>query len=105
MTAPYKAMVSTDWNGCLAPCGPFDCISFVYPELSSELAGIFRLYTGNRISLGEAAGRVQGLLPAAVTADQMDAYLAESFITYTGVPDLIEWCSGHDVLFLSLIHI
>jgi hypothetical protein len=30
----------------------------------------------------------------------MDAYLDESFITYTGVPELIEWCSSNDILFM-----
>ena len=93
-------MVSSDWNGCLAPCGPFDFISFAYPRLKSDLSAIFRQYTGNLISLGEAAGKIRKLLPEPITPDQMDAYLDESFTTYTGVPELIEWCSSHNILFM-----
>ena len=93
-------MVSSDWNGCLAPCGPFDFISFAYPRLKSELNAIFGQYTGNFISLGEAAGQIQELVPDPITPDQMDAYLDESFTTYTGVPQLIEWCASHNILFM-----
>lgn len=100
MIKHYKAMVSSDWNQCLAPCGPFDCITFAYPRLEADLAAVFRQYTGNLISLGEAAGQIRELLPEPITPDQMDAYLDESFITYTGVPELIEWCSGHNILFM-----
>jgi hypothetical protein len=100
MNIRYKALVSSDWNGCLAPCGPFDCISFVYPRLEFDLAAIFKQYTGNLMPLGEAAGQIQEWLPDPITADQMDAYLDESFTTYTGVPDLIEWCLSHNVLFM-----
>ena len=100
MIKKYKALVSSDWNECLAPCGPFDCISFAYPRLKTELAAVFRQYTGNLISLGEAAGQIQELLPEPITPDQMDAYLDESFTTYTGVPQLIEWCSSHNILFM-----
>jgi hypothetical protein len=100
MNKKYKAMVSSDWNGCLAPCGPFDCISFAYPRLKSDLSAIFRQYTGNLISLGEAAGQIRKLLPEPITPDQMDAYLDESFTTYRGVPELIEWCASHNILFM-----
>jgi len=100
MIAKYKAMVSSDWNGCLAPCGPFDFISFAYPRLQSDLTAIFRQYTGNLISLGEAAGQIRELLPGPITAEQMDAYLDESFTTYTGVPQLIDWCSSNNILFM-----
>ncbi len=100
MNKHYKAIVSSDWNGCLAPCGPFDFISFAYPRLQSDLTDIFHQYTGNLISLGEAAGKIQELLPEPITPDQMDAYLDESFTTYTGVPQLIEWCSSHNILFM-----
>ena len=93
-------MVSSDWNGCLAPCGPFDFISFEHPKLKSDLTSIFRQYTGNLISLGEAAGQIRKLLPGPITQDQMDVYLDESFTTYTGVPELIEWCSNHNILFM-----
>ena len=93
-------MVSSDWNGCLAPCGPFDFISFAYPRLKSDLGTIFRQYTGNIISLGEAAAQIRKLLPDPIVPEQMDAYLDESFTTYTGVPELIEWCSSHSILFM-----
>jgi 2-hydroxy-3-keto-5-methylthiopentenyl-1-phosphate phosphatase len=100
MIKKYKAMVSSDWNGCLAPCGPFDFISFAYPQSKSDLSAIFRQYTGNLISLGEAAGQIRELLPEPITPDQMDAYLDEFFATYTGVPELIEWCSNNNILFM-----
>jgi 2-hydroxy-3-keto-5-methylthiopentenyl-1-phosphate phosphatase len=100
MTNHHRAMVSSDWNGCLAPCGPFDCISFVYPWLEADLAAVFRQYTGNLISLGEAAAQIRQLLPEPVTVGQMDAYLDQSFTTYAGVPELIEWCATNDVLFM-----
>ena len=100
MNTKYKALVSSDWNGCLAPCGPFDCIVFAYPHLKADLAVIFRQYTGNFISLAEATGKIRELLPAPITPEQMDAYLDESFSTYTAVPDLIEWCLSHNILFM-----
>ena len=100
MSLSYKAIVSSDWNGCLAPCGPFDCIAFNQPELETQLAGIFRQYTGNRISLGEAVGKIHRLLPDPVTPAQMDAYLDQSFVTYTGVAELIEWCLSSNILFM-----
>jgi 2-hydroxy-3-keto-5-methylthiopentenyl-1-phosphate phosphatase len=100
MNIKYNAMVSSDWNGCLAPCGPFDFISFTYPQLKSELSVIFRQYTGNLISLGEAAKQIRELLPEPITPNQMDAYLDESFTTYTGVPELIQWCASHNIVFM-----
>jgi len=96
----YKAIVSSDWSECLAPCSPFDCISFNYPQLSTELEKIFKQYTGNIISLGKAAHKIQTLLPAPITIEQMDAYLDNSFSTYNGVPQLIEWCLSKDILFM-----
>jgi 2-hydroxy-3-keto-5-methylthiopentenyl-1-phosphate phosphatase len=96
----YKAIVSSDWNECLAPCGPFDFISFNYPQLTTELDTIFKQYTGNYIFLGEAVRQIQKLLPAPITEKQMDAYLDESFATYKGVPELIEWCQHHNILLM-----
>jgi hypothetical protein len=96
----YNGIVSSDWNECLAPCGPFDCIAFSRPDLTAQLACIFRQYTGRRISLGAAVEKVQGLLPEPVVPEQMDAYLDASFVTYTGVGDLIEWCLSNDILFM-----
>ena len=96
----YKGILSSDWNECLAPCGPFDYISFVYPELSANLATVFRQYTGNVIPLSEATRRIQEMLPGPITPDQMDAYLDRHFAVYTGVPELIEWCRAHQLLFM-----
>ena len=96
----YKGIVSSDWSECLSPNGPFDPIAFTYPALAQELSSIFRRYTGNFISLTDATNTIRDLLPAPLTRDRMDAYLDASFQTYTGVPDLIEWCLGHDVLFM-----
>jgi 2-hydroxy-3-keto-5-methylthiopentenyl-1-phosphate phosphatase len=96
----YRAIVSSDWNECLAPCGPFDFISFNYPQLAMQLETIFKQYTGNFISLGEAVGQIQKLLPAPVTEEQMDAYLDESFTTYSGVAELIEWCLRNEILIM-----
>ncbi len=100
MNTPYRALVSSDWNECLAPCGPFDFISFAFPSLKTELSRVFRLYTGNRIRLADATRQIEKLLPHPVTPDRMDAYLAQSFSTYLGVPELIEWCSGQNILFM-----
>jgi 2-hydroxy-3-keto-5-methylthiopentenyl-1-phosphate phosphatase len=99
-TKIYKAMVSSDWSECLAPCSPFDCISFNHPQLTTELETIFKQYTSNIISLREAAHKIQTLLPATLTPEQMDAYLDNSFATYKGVPELIEWCLSKDILFM-----
>ena len=93
-------MVSSDWNECLAPCGPFDHISINHPELESDLKTIFKHYTGNIISLGDAVRQIQKLLPAPITQKQMDAYLNKSFITYRGVAELIDWCLSNDILFM-----
>ena len=100
MTASYKAIVSSDWSECLSPNGPFDCLAFNYPDLEADLTAVFRQYTGNRISLGQAAAKIKGLLPDPLSPDQMDAYLDESFATYTGVPDLIQWCLDNRILFM-----
>ncbi|MCP5107219.1 MAG: hypothetical protein GY950_27780, partial [bacterium] len=100
MSITYEAIVSSDWNECLAPCGPFDCISFTFPELEPALTAIFRQYTGNQISLGKAVGQIQNLMPAPISPEQMDAYLDETFSTYTGVPDLIQWCLSNNILFM-----
>ena len=96
----YKAIFSSDWSECLSPCSPFDCISFTYPQLTTELETIFKQYTSNIISLGEAAHNIQTLLPVTLTTEQMDAYLDNSFSTYKGVPELIEWCLSKDILFM-----
>jgi len=96
----YKAIISSDWSECLAPGSPFDFISFNYPELTTRLETIFKQYTGNRISLGEAARQIQKVLPNPITENQMDAYLDHSFSIYQGVPELIEWCLSRDILFM-----
>lgn len=96
----FRAIVSSDWNECLAPCGPFDPLLFLYPDLESSLTEIFRMYTSNRISLGEAIRRIKHGVPLPVTEDQMDTYLASSFSTYRGVAGLIEGCLRRDILFM-----
>ncbi len=96
----YRALVSSDWNECLAPSGPFDVITCHHPDLEPALSDIFRKYTGNIISFRDAASQVQALLPSPVTEDRMDAYLEQSFRTYPGVPELIAWCLSRDILFM-----
>ena len=100
MHKTYKAIISSDWSECLAPCSPFDFISFNYPQLTTRLDAIFKQYTGNHISLGEAARQIQKMLPDPITENQMDAYLVHSFSTYSRVPELIEWCLSKDILFM-----
>jgi 2-hydroxy-3-keto-5-methylthiopentenyl-1-phosphate phosphatase len=96
----YKAAISSDWSECLSPNGPFDPISFTYPELQSDLVRIFKDYTSNVITLKHAVGLIMKLMPEPLTLEQMDAYLNADFRTYTGVPDLIEWCLSRDILFM-----
>lgn len=96
----YQAIFSTDWSECLSPTGPFDFISFTYPDLEPDLKTVFKQYTGNRITLGDASRRIQELLPSAISEAQMDGYLNASFETYKNVPKFIEWCLNHDILFM-----
>ncbi len=96
----YNGIVSSDWSECLSPNGPFDPVAFNYPELESDLKRIFKAYTGNVISLRRAADEIKRLLRQDLTADQMDAYLDESFQTYNGAPELIEWLLSRDILFM-----
>jgi 2-hydroxy-3-keto-5-methylthiopentenyl-1-phosphate phosphatase len=95
-----NGMISSDWSECLAPSGPFDPIAFAYPELDADLSQTFRQYTANRITLSEATRRIGKLLPKPLGEKQMDAYLDASFVTYTGVRDLIKWCKKRDILFM-----
>lgn len=99
-TRPFKAIFSSDWSECLSPSGPFDFIAFSYPQLELELKEIFRSYTGNLISLGEACSRIKKALPGPITPEMMDTYLEREFAVYQGVPELIEWCSGQGILFM-----
>jgi hypothetical protein len=96
----FKAIISSDWNQCLAPCGPFDPVAYAYPEFTSDLTAIFKEYTGNNISLGTANRKIGNLLPEPISIQQMDAYLDHSFSTYKGVPDLIDWCLKNKILFM-----
>lgn len=96
----FRAIISSDWNQCLAPCGPFDSIMYSYPDLTIHLATIFKAYTGGKISLGAANRRIAELLPKSLSIQQMDAYLDESFATYKGVPELIDWCRNNQILFM-----
>lgn len=96
----YRAIFSSDWNECLAPCGPFDLIAFCHPQLGDRLDTVFRHYTGNRMGLSDAIATIRGFLPAPIVEEQMDDYLKMAFTTYRGVPELIEWCQGQDILFM-----
>ena len=96
----YEAIISSDWNQCLAPCGPFDPIIYNYPNLTLDLRTIFKEYTGNIISLGTANERINKLLPGPISIKQMDDYLDDSFVTYKGVPELIDWCKKNKILFM-----
>jgi hypothetical protein len=95
-----RGILSSDWSECLSPSGPFDFIAFAYPQLAPELRQVFRSYTGNLISLGEACNRIKKVLPGPITPEMMDAYLDRSYAVYRGVPELIEWCLGNRVLFM-----
>jgi hypothetical protein len=99
-TRSFKAILSSDWSECLSPTGPFDFISFTFPQLSLELEKIFRSYTGNLISLSEACRRIGLILPAPISPEMMDAYLDRFYAVYRGVPELIEWCLEKDILFM-----
>jgi hypothetical protein len=96
----YRAVVSADWSECLSPNGPFDPIAFAYPELTLELSHIFKSYTGNVISLDQAVSTIKRLMASDLSREQMDAYLDASFKTYSGVPELVEWCLSNDILFM-----
>jgi len=100
MVHKYRAIISSDWNECLAPCGPFDYIGYSHPELVPALNEIFRQYTGNQISLEHAVQRVNALLPEPVSLGQMDAYLDSAFRTYKGVANLLEWCCSRQNFFM-----
>ncbi len=96
----YTAIISSDWNECLAPTGPFDPIVFHHPALKAQVQEIFKAYTGNHIRLGEAMGRIEALVPALLSEAQMDAYLDASFKIYKGVAELIEWSLSRNILFM-----
>jgi phosphoserine phosphatase len=96
----YRGLVSSDWNECLAPCGPFDPLIHAWPELEPDLQRIFRSYTGNEITLGHAAERVRELLPEPLPLESMDRYLESRFATYRGLPELLAWCRENGILVL-----
>jgi hypothetical protein len=100
MQTAYTALVSSDWNECLAPCGPFDVIAFHYPERAPQVETIFRRYTANLISLGSAIDEVGRLLPGPITAGHMDSYLQSAFKTYNGVAELMALCRERGILFM-----
>lgn len=96
----WRGIVSSDWNECLCQSTPFDPITFVYPELSPRLDVIFKRYTGNLITLGQAAKAALEMMTAPLSEEQMDAYLDVSFRPYKGVLELIRWCLKNDILFV-----
>lgn len=97
---PYSAMISSDWNQCLAPCGPFDPLVHAYPAHALQLAALFDAYTANTISLSQAAADVIRMQPEPLTTQQMDAYLDAAFKTYDGVVEFLNWCRDHHILFM-----
>lgn len=96
----YIGMISSDWNQCLAPCGPFDVLAYHHPGLQPRLDQIFRRYTANAMTLTEALHNIHSILPAPLSALQMDAYLHNRFETYHGVKQLMAWCRRQRVLFM-----
>ena len=96
----YKGIISSDWNECLAPSGPFDPIAFTYPELEPDLRNTFNKYTSNEISLRQASDDIRQLLPEPFSERHMDNFLDQSFSIYRGVSDLIEWASEQQILFM-----
>lgn len=96
----YIGMISSDWNQCLAPCGPFDVFAHHYPGLRRQLERIFHQYTANAITLAQATENLQALAPAPLTAHQMDGYLQDQFETYGGVAELMAWCRDRRILFM-----
>lgn len=96
----YRGVISSDWNECLAPSGPFDPIALTYPELEMDLRHVFTRYTSNEISLRQATTEVGKLLPAPLTSQHMDKFLDTSFSIYPGVSDLIEWAEDKKILFM-----
>lgn len=96
----YKGIISSDWNECLAPSGPFDPIAFAYPELETDLRNTFNKYTSNEISLRQASDDIRQLLPEPFSERHMDNFLDQSFSIYRGVSDLIEWASEQQILFM-----
>ncbi|MCP4747788.1 MAG: hypothetical protein GY874_16865 [Desulfobacteraceae bacterium] len=100
MPSEYRALVSSDWNECLAPSGPFDVISFHYPNLKNDIRSIFKKYTANIISLDEALTKISKLCAFKISIGQMDAYLESAFETYTGVRQFMTWCAQNRILFM-----
>ena len=96
----FIGMISSDWNQCLAPCGPFDAVIFRYPQLQRQLDDVFQRYTANKITLASAVCKIGTLLPAPLSEKDMDAYLTHHFTTYRGVADLMLWCQRNHILFM-----
>lgn len=96
----YIGMISSDWSQCLAPCGPFDAIMYRYPQLKRQLDDVFKRYTSNEITLVSALRKIDALLPAPLSEQDMDAYLTHHFKTYRGVADLMLWCKRNRILFM-----
>lgn len=96
----YRGLIASDWNQCLAPCGPFDVISYSYPQLASDISALFKRYTGNEITLGAAVEKIVSFLPAPLSMEQMDVYLDSSFEIYPGVAELMDWCLNNGILFM-----
>ncbi len=95
-----RALICSDWSECLSPNGPFDPISFNYPEYSAELEDIFRKYTGNIISLGRALDMIINEKGLTLSQNQMERYMEQEFSMYKGVRELIQWAISNNILFV-----
>lgn len=96
----FSFLICSDWSECLSPNGPFDPLSFNYPEYREELEEIFRKYTGNIISLGEALDTIINKKGLTISQEQMKDYMEHEFSMYKGVRELIEWALSNDILFV-----
>jgi hypothetical protein len=96
----YKGLIASDWNQCLAPCGPFDAVTFRYPRLQQPIDDVFKRYTNNEVTLAAAVSTIDALLPGPLSQHDMDGYLTRHFKTYRGVADLMLWCRRNQIAFM-----
>jgi hypothetical protein len=57
----FKAIISSDWNQCLAPCGPFDPITYSYADLTLDLTTIFEESTWVGVSTASSSNTTCGI--------------------------------------------
>ncbi len=100
MSTRFRALISSDWNQCLSPCGPFDPLVYHYPELEPAIKKVFLDYTGNKISLSTALDKIRAFVSEPLSCSRMDAYLDTEFSLYPGVLELVKWCRKNEVAFM-----